>query len=78
MYAVALNPVSNTPMSLEQIEAAILQLSPEEFRQLAKWFADLDYQYWDRQLEQDIAQGKLESLAQEAIADFESGQYRTI
>jgi hypothetical protein len=35
-------------MSLEQIEAAILQLSPEEFRQLAKWFVDLDYQHWER------------------------------
>ena len=34
---------------------------------------DLDYQQWDEQLEQNIADGKLESLAQEAISEFESG-----
>jgi len=30
------------------------------------------------QLELDIAGGKLEDLAQEAIADFEAGRYREI
>ncbi|MEL6460837.1 MAG: hypothetical protein AAFN00_05650 [Cyanobacteria bacterium J06558_2] len=39
---------------------------------------DLDYQQWDEQLEQDIAEGKLEQLAQEAIADFESGNCKEI
>jgi hypothetical protein len=38
----------------------------------------LDYQRWDEQIEKDVADGKLEELAQEAIADFETGQYRTI
>jgi hypothetical protein len=65
-------------LTLEQIEAAILKLDPEEFQQLMKWFWDLDYQRWDEQLEKDIADGKLEGLAQEAIADFEAGHYREI
>ncbi|NJP08582.1 MAG: hypothetical protein HC866_03170 [Leptolyngbyaceae cyanobacterium RU_5_1] len=65
-------------LTIEQIEAAILQLPPGEFHQLLEWFFDVDYQRWDEQLESDIAAGKLESLAQEAIADFEAGQYRTI
>lgn len=54
-------------LTLEQIEAAILKLSPDECQQLIKWFLDLDYQRWDEQLEKDIADGKLEGLAQEAI-----------
>jgi hypothetical protein len=65
-------------LTLEQIEAAILNLSPGEFEQLLEWFFDLDYQRWDEQIEKDVADGKLEELAQEAIADFEIGQYRTI
>jgi hypothetical protein len=65
-------------LTLEQIEAAILNLSPGEFEQLLEWFFDLDYQRWDEQIEKDVADGKLEELAQEAIADFETGQYRTI
>jgi hypothetical protein len=65
-------------LTLKQIEAAILRLSPEEFRQLSEWFFELDNQLGDEQLEKDIADGKLEDLAQEAIADFEAGRYREI
>jgi hypothetical protein len=65
-------------LTLKQIEAAILQLSPNEFRQLSEWFFELNDQRWDEQLEKDIADGKLENLAQEAIADFEAGRYREI
>jgi hypothetical protein len=38
----------------------------------------VDYQRWDEQLEQDIADGKLEDLAAEAIAEFNAGQCREI
>jgi hypothetical protein len=58
--------------TLEQIETAILMLPADEFRQLRQWLADVDYQHWDEQLEQDIAQGKLDALAEEAIAEFKS------
>ena len=54
--------------TLEQIEAAILTLPSDEFQRLRQWFFDLDYQQWDEQLEQDVANGKLEALAEEAIA----------
>ncbi|HBL12712.1 MAG TPA: hypothetical protein DD379_15190 [Cyanobacteria bacterium UBA11162] len=64
--------------NLEQIEAAILSLPSNEFERLKCWFFDLDYERWDEQLEQDIADGKLEELAQEAIAKFEAGYCREI
>ena len=54
-------------LTLEQIEAAILQLSPDQFHQLLEWFLELDHQRWDEQLQRDIADGKLEALAEEAI-----------
>jgi hypothetical protein len=61
--------------TIEQIETAILTLAPEEFQRLRRWFADVDYQRWDRQLEQDVADGKLDSLAAEVIAEFETDDY---
>ena len=64
--------------TLEQIEAAILTLPSDEFEKLRKWFLDLDYQRWDKQLEQDVAAGKLEALADEAIAEFEAGNCQEI
>ncbi|PSO82066.1 MAG: hypothetical protein BRC54_14705 [Cyanobacteria bacterium SW_7_48_12] len=63
---------------LEQIEAAILSLSSSEFERLRLWFFELDYERWDEQIEQDIEDGKLEALAQEAIAEFEAGYYQEI
>jgi hypothetical protein len=64
--------------TLEQIEAAILTLPSEEFQQLRQWVLDVDYDRWDEQLEQDIADGKLEALAAEAIAEFTAGHCREI
>lgn len=64
--------------TLKQIEEAILTLPPDEFQQLMQWVSDLDYQRWDEQLEKDIADGKLEDLAQEALAEFKAGHCRTI
>ncbi|MEZ2238185.1 hypothetical protein [Microcoleus sp.] len=65
-------------LTIEQIENAILQLPPNKIGELLEWFLNLDYQRWDVQLERDIADGKLDALAAEAIADFESGNYRAI
>lgn len=64
--------------NLEQIEEAILSLPHHEFEQLKRWFFELDYERWDEELEQDIADGKLEAFAQEAIAEFEAGDCREI
>ncbi|MEK0180451.1 MULTISPECIES: hypothetical protein [Microcoleus] len=65
-------------LTIEQIENAILQLPPNKIGELLEWFLNLDYQRWDVQLDRDIAEGKLDALAAEAIADFESGNYRAI
>ena len=64
--------------NLEQIEAAILSLPLNEFEKLRLWFLDLDHERWDEQIEQDIEDGKLDALAQEAIADLKAGHYREI
>lgn len=65
-------------LTLNQIEAAILTLPSDEFQRLRQWVLDVDYQRWDEQLEQDIADGKLEALAEEAIAEFKAGHSREI
>jgi hypothetical protein len=64
--------------NLSQIEATILTLPLDEFQQLRQWFFDIDYQLWDKQIEQDILDGKLEALGEEAIAEFKEGQCRAI
>jgi hypothetical protein len=56
--------------TIEQIKTTILTLVSEEFQQLRQWFSDVDYLRWDEQLERDVAEGKLDALAEESIAEF--------
>ena len=62
--------------TIGQIETVILTLAPDEFQRLRQWFSDVDYQRWDEQLEQDVADGKLDALAAEAISEFKAGHCR--
>jgi hypothetical protein len=64
--------------TVERIEAEILKLSPKELTQLTDWVLALDEQAWYEQIEQDIAAGKLDFLAQEALAELEAGNCRTL
>ena len=57
---------------VEQIERAIKALSPDELEQL--WFADFDAVHWDRQLEADVASGRLDKLAERALAEHAAGR----
>jgi hypothetical protein len=61
-------------MTVAQIESAIRELPPEEFARLAEWFAEFEAQKWDRQIEADIGNGKLDSLINEANAEFSNGE----
>lgn len=53
-------------MAIERLQAEIEALSDQEFAQLRDWFADRDWELWDRQLEADLAEGKLDFLIEEA------------
>jgi hypothetical protein len=61
---------------VEEIEAAIEQLSPEEFRRVAQWFYDREQAQWDEQLDRDSAAGRLDFLFDEAAKEAEHGLLR--
>lgn len=42
--------------------------------ELAEWFEEFHAQLWDKQLEQDLKAGRLDSLLVEADQDLESGR----
>jgi hypothetical protein len=51
---------------VDEIEAAIEELTPEEFHRVAQWFNDREQARWDEQLDRDSASGKLDFLFEEA------------
>lgn len=59
---------------LETLERDVESLTPRELAAFRAWFAEHDWQVWDRQLEQDIAAGKLDQMAAEALAEHERGE----
>jgi len=37
------------------------------------WFAEFDAQAWDRQFEEDVFSGRLDTLAEKALKDLRQG-----
>ncbi len=60
--------------SVKEIEEAVLRLSAAELAAFRAWFAELDGDAWDRQIEGDIAAGRLDALAGEALNDLQAGR----
>ncbi len=53
---------------VEFIQSEIESLPYSEFARLRKWFAEKDWEQWDKQIEMDAAAGKLDFLIEEARA----------
>jgi hypothetical protein len=64
--------------AIQEIEQAVSQLKPKELARFRKWFDEFDAKAWDQQFEQDAHTGQLDQLAQQAAADFHSGQYKEL
>jgi len=56
------------------IEAAIERLPEEEFKQLEAWFSNRAADQWDVQFEADARNGRLDRLAEEALAELRTGR----
>ena len=61
-------------MSVEELEAAIASLSPEDLARLTDWFENFVADQWDRQIEADILAGRLDAPGRKANEDFEAGR----
>ena len=60
--------------SVEQITTAVRRLPRNDLARFRKWFAEYDAALWDRQLEHDVAEGRLDALAREALKDLRAGR----
>jgi len=55
------------PVSITEIQEAILGLSTEARAELRRWFDQFEEDDWDRQITADAASGKLDFLTEEAL-----------
>ena len=59
---------------IEQLEHDVKKLTEDELSAFRQWFMNFDAEAWDRQIENDLRAGKLDRLAQKALADYKAGK----
>ncbi len=60
------------------IKKAVAELGAQELSRFREWFEEFDAAVWDKQLEADAKSGKLDGLAERALADFKAGRYKKL
>ena len=57
-----------------EIGNAVQKLSRNDLAAFRDWFLGFDAAAWDKQFEEDVAAGRLDALADEAIRDLREGR----
>lgn len=65
-------------MSVEELEKAVTKLSAQERARLMKFLEEMDAAEWDRQIEEDARNGKLDKLVEKSEANFRAGRFRDL
>jgi len=60
--------------TVQDIQDAVRQLSSDDLAAFRQWFAEFDATLWDRQFEADVASGRLDQFADEALRDLKEGR----
>lgn len=64
--------------TIHEIEQAVSSLDPDELVRFREWFLEFDAAAWDRQFEQDVAAGRLDTLADEVLREHRAGRSRPL
>lgn len=59
---------------VQRLTREIEELTSEELAAFRKWFQEYDAAVWDEQIERDAAAGRLDKLAEKALADHKAGR----
>ena len=63
---------------VEELANEVQHLSRDELAAFRDWFRKYDSDEWDREIEADILAGRLDSLANEAIAEHKAGRTKEL
>ena len=65
-------------MTIEDLEKAVAKLPPDQLAKFRDWFEAFDAARFDQKIERDANAGKLDRLAEQALADFRKGRAREL
>lgn len=64
--------------TVEEITAAIAELPADQVAQVREWLNERVEAEWDAQIEQDERAGRLDALADRALAEYQAGRTRPL
>lgn len=64
--------------TLEDIEKAVTQLPADQLAKFRAWFEEFEAARFDRRIERDAKAGRLDKLAEQALADFRADRARDL
>jgi hypothetical protein len=68
----------SSDMSVAVIQAAIAQLPAKDLAALVAWLQEYRERAWDRQIEDDLAAGRLDALVAKANDEYRQGLARPL
>jgi len=64
--------------TVKEIEHAVSKLTPEEMAQFRSWYEEFDAAVWDKEFEEDVKSGNLNTISDKAIEDFKEGRFKEL
>ena len=64
--------------TVQELQTAVSQLSAQDLDRFREGFEEFEAERWDEQFEEDVKSGKLDHLAEQAIADLRAGNCRVL
>ena len=61
-----------------EIESALQKIPVDDARKVADWLQQYLDEKWDLQIDDDIAAGKLNELADQALEDYRAGRVKPL
>ena len=65
-------------LQLFEIKKEIDSLSKQEYINLRRWFAEKDWEIWNKQIEGDSISGKLDFLTREALQEKSNDKLKAL
>jgi hypothetical protein len=65
-------------MTTTEIKTAVMNLNKTELSELLDWLEEYQESLWDKQIEEDVQSGKLDSLIEKAKKEFREGKCRQL
>ena len=64
--------------SVAEIKQAILDLTEAEYAELSRWMSEQSWEQWEREFDEDVAAGRLDALASEALEAKAKGELQAL